>query len=318
MSNPPKTRKSSIRHGSRSTASRASERVTARYSEGYLAPSAGPVVSMEMPGSDRALFAPDEHVVEPETYSEMIDGQVIEAAPAESPHADTQIGVSYVLRANVAEGYIGSTELLTRVSEADDFATDACIRRQGTDAGGHRHLEELSFEVKHTQTEASLQTRARYLIGRGVRRVFAVYVQVERRDGQEHVKAGPVKEWSPGRDDWVELSADSHIADRCFRRPLKVRALLEAVEADNAVARALIDKDNPVILELRESSYDAGWSDGLDEGIARGRRETVRMLCQLFDVELTPDRDEHIASLDALGLQALLGRLQQHRGWAVE
>ena len=56
---------------------------------------------------------PDEQVVEPETYQEMIDDQIIQVAPSGPPHADRQFDIAYVLRANVADGYIGSTELLT-------------------------------------------------------------------------------------------------------------------------------------------------------------------------------------------------------------
>ncbi|MCG8424042.1 MAG: Uma2 family endonuclease [Proteobacteria bacterium] len=314
----------------------------------YLAPGASSSAAAELPGASQPKFPPpDEHVVEPETYQEMIDGQIIQVAPSGPPHADRQFDIAYVLRANVADGYVGSTELLTRVSHDNDFATDACIRKQGIDADGHRHLEELSFEVKHTQSEASLDRRARYLLERGVRRVFVIHVRVDKRASTELVKAGPVAEWSAREDGWKTLKNASSIRDRCLRRPLKVKALLEAVEADNAVARGLIDKGNPVLQKLQTRSfdrgksqgydqgksdgydqgksdgydqgksdgYDQGRSDGMARGIQAGLRQGIRALCQGLDIALTPAREARIDALDAEGLAALLRQLEKHRSW---
>ena len=137
----------------------------------------------------------------------MVDGWVMRVSPAAPPHADRQVAIGYVLNATVAPDYVASSELLTRVSEDSDFATDVCIRKADEDAEGHRHLEELSFEIKHTQSESDIKKRARYLTRRGVRRVLAVYVRVKERDGEEQVIAGPVKEWSVEKDDWNELAA---------------------------------------------------------------------------------------------------------------
>ena len=203
---------------------------------------------MELPAAER-FPPPDEHLVEPETNQEMIDGRLMRVSPAAPPHADRQVAIGYVLNATVAPDYIASSELLTRVSEDSDFATDVCIRKAGKDAEGHRHLEELSFEIKHTQSESDIKKRARYLTRRGVRRVFAVYVRVKDQGGEEQVIAGPIKEWSVEKDDWNDLADDAVIEDRCLRRPVAVRALLDAFEAHNAVARALIDQDNPVLAE---------------------------------------------------------------------
>ena len=264
----------------------------------YFAPGAQGM-RVEAPG----FPPPDQHVVEPETYQEMLDGQVRDLAPADPPHADQQFDLAYVLRAHVADGYVGSTELLTRVSEHNDFATDACIRKTGHDDQGHRFLEELSFEVKHKQSDASLKKRAQYLIDRGVRRVFAIYVYVK----DDLVTAGPVKEWSAKHNRWLLLPGDSHIEDPCLRRPVKVRALLDALEADNAVVRALCDKDNPVVLELKAESYDEGKSDEF--------RRVIRAFCQAFDVELTSEQYARLETLDADELQAALKHLQQHRSW---
>lgn len=308
----------------------------------YLAPGAGPANRLDLPGP-RALPWPDEHVVEPETDQEMIDGQIIQVAPSMSPHADRQVDIAYVIRAHVASGYVASAELLTRVSDDDDFATDACIRRRGRDARGHRYLEEISFEVKHTQSESDLKKRARYLIGRGVRRVFAVYVRVDKAGDDEQVKAGPVKEWWPGetgdQGDWKALDEESYIKDRCLHRPIKVRSLLDAVEADNAVYDALVAKNNPRLREReaeiqarsygegKSDGYEAGKSDGYEagksngyeagksDGYEQGLRVTVRDLCEAFAIELTPERRSRIDSLGIEDLHALRIALKQHRRW---
>ena len=271
----------------------------------YLAPGADSAHRVEFPGE--TFPPPDEHLVEPETDREMIDGQIIQVSPANPPHADRTVDISYVLRAHVAPNYVASADLLTRVSDENDFATDACIRKAGTDAQGHRHLEELSFEVKYTQSESSLKKRARMLTRRGVRRVFAVYVRVEYLDGAEIVKAGPVKEWSRDKNDWEKLDDDYVIKDPCLQQPIAVRSLLDAVQADNAVAQALIDKHNPVIDRLvREESQQA---------IREERRQAVRDLCRAFAIELTPERQQRIDSLSPDGLYALRTYLLEHRRW---
>ena len=53
----------------------------------------------------------------------------------------------------LAEGYVASTELLTRTEKGFDFATDVCVRQEAIDPEtGGRYLEEISFEVANTQT----------------------------------------------------------------------------------------------------------------------------------------------------------------------
>ncbi len=260
---------------------------------------------MELPAAER-FPPPDEHIAEPETDREMLDGRVIRVSPAAPPHADRQVAIGYVLNATAAPGYVASSELLTRVSEDSDFATDVCIRKAGKDADGHRFLEELSFEIKHTQSEGDLEKRARYLARRGVRRVFAVYVRVSKHGNQERVIAGPIKEWSGdnnGRDGWRELADNAVIDDRCLHRPVKVRALLDAFEADNAVAHALLDKNNPVLVK-REN-----------ELLHRERRQAIRDLCQALAIELTSARHARIDSLSADQLHALRDSLLEHRRW---
>ena len=281
--------------------------------------------------------APDEHLVEPETGREMLGGRVMEVAPADAPHADQQCDLAYVLRAHVAPGYVASTELLTRVSDDSNFSSDACIRREGLDAEGHRYLEELSFEVQHTQSEASLSERARYLRERGVRRVIAIEVKMAGkarlqtgRLASGQLTAGPVKEWvqAPegsqlGTGHWRQLAADELFEDRCLYRPVKVAALVNAVEADNAVARALMARKNPALLAMRQQSFDKGHEQGFDEGIEQGQirgetagnRRAVEVACNLLGIVLTPGRRAKLDALDSDEIERLLVHLQTNKKW---
>ena len=48
----------------------------------------------------------------------------------------------------------------------------------------------------------------------------------------------------PAEERWRTYRDDEVIADPCLFEPVPVRALLDAVEADDAVAQALLDKGN--------------------------------------------------------------------------
>ncbi|MCP4664367.1 MAG: hypothetical protein GY856_53975, partial [bacterium] len=114
-------------------------------------------VEIRLPGRGERL-APDDRLARPETGEEYIDGQCIQAMAGEAAHADPQCDLAYVVRACVAKDYVASTELLTRTDEGSDFATDVCVRRRGTDPQtGGRYLEEVSFEVAHSQTREDLE-----------------------------------------------------------------------------------------------------------------------------------------------------------------
>jgi hypothetical protein len=268
--------------------------------------------------------------VEPETGTEMIDGAIRRVLPADPPHADEQCNIAYVIRPDVAPGYTASTELLTRVDIGADFATDACIRKLGHDPEtGSRYLEELSFEVKHTQGDADIMNRARKLIHRGVRRVFAIHVR-EDQDGLLH--AGPVKEWLAGEDRWLELSPDAEIVDRCLMQPIKVQALLDATEADNQVARVLVAKDNPVIVEDKRKAVGKAVEEAVEErDVAhaqamqeRDQREKLRLqtmivgFCDLLAIEVTAEQRARIEAMTAEELEALGLAIRTRRGWPEE
>lgn len=241
----------------------------------------------------RACPGLDERLVQPESRDEIVRGRRIVAAPALAPHADVHSKLDYLIQAHVPPGYVGASDLLTRASDASDFATDACIRRAGIDVETQqRYLEELAFEVVHRQSLRDARERAEELAARGVRRIFAIVVQ-----------RGEVLEWSPAQGRFVLLDPASVIEDRCLSRPLPVRALLDAAEADNAVARALVDKRNPVIEEV--------WERGLSEGL----RRHVRGLCELLDIEIPTEQLAALQQMSAGALEALAGDIKRDRRW---
>ena len=211
----------------------------------------------------------DEHLVHPETREEMVRGRRLLAMPAKPPQADRHFGLDYVLGGHVEPGWVGSTDLLTRTANASDFASDTCIRKAGTDpVTGARYLEEVAFEVVNEQSRADATERAEDLSARGVRRVFAIFV-----------KTGEVCEWSTKKSEWCRLGPEAILEDVCLSRPLRVKALLDATEADDAVAKALEAKGTPAILEMKATSRSEGLADGLadgrTEGVVRGKAAAV-------------------------------------------
>src|SRR5262249_29491115 len=76
----------------------------------------------------------DDHLVEPEvTRDETVGGRRVIASPAKLTHAPQHFELDSLLRAHVAPGYSGATDLLTRHGEESDFASDACVFREGVD-----------------------------------------------------------------------------------------------------------------------------------------------------------------------------------------
>jgi len=219
------------------------------------APSArGEALAFPPPEHSRRKPPPhvDEHIVTPETTrDEMIRGEKFVALPALAPHADQHMLTDFVLIPHLREGYVGSTDLLTRVSEGSDFATDASVRKEGIDpATGGRYLEELSFEIVKEQNARVVSMKAAELIGRGVRRFFAI--NVKRREVREWVRIGESR--------WVfeVLEQDGVLEDPCFVRPIPIRALLDMKAARSEVVHALESRGEPEILALKERAEQEG------------------------------------------------------------
>lgn len=225
-----------------------------------------PGYSLKAPGaseSGRSLHLPgrfpriDDHLVEPEvTRDELIGGRRVVACPAQAPHAKQQFELDLILATHLAPGYVGASDLLTRVDRDSDFASDACIYKDGIDPEtGTRYLEEIAFEVVSKQKEGIVSEKAPRMHVRGVRRIFAIFVKGKRR----------VCEWVPESQSWRVLSRDSQIEDPCLVTPLPVAALLDAAVAAIAVVKGLAAQGNPE-LQRREAAAKA---QGVAESILK-------------------------------------------------
>lgn len=261
----------------------------------------GSNAALHLPGAAEPPPYVDDRLVEPETREELVRGRRVEAMPAKPEHADPHSLLDRVIGSHATQGFITSADLLTHAGPGSDFATDVSVRREGTDPRtGNRYLEELAFEVVHTQSRRSMTTRAKALTQCGVRRVFAFFV-----------KSGEVCEWSPPMRCWLALDLDGTISDPVFVRPMPVRALLDAVAADDAVVRAMDAKHNPEMVRIRESTY----AKGRLEGRAEGRLEAIETACELLGIPLGPRERTQLAALDDAGLATLLARIKAERRW---
>lgn len=203
-----------------------------------------------------------DYAIAPETNMEMFQGEVREASPAGPLHSRQHLRVTVVVHAYTAPGYGSDLDLLTRQSRDNNFASDTCIRKDGYDpATGDRYLEEIAFEIKSTQDEKNLRERARIMTRRGVRRVFAISVRGDA--AAMRLEAGPVREWDAVHETWRVLGRDEVIEDPCLYRPLPVRALLDAVEADRAAARAFFDRYPDIVEEYANARAQQALRDSL-------------------------------------------------------
>ena len=243
----------------------------------------------------------DERLVRPETREELVDGELVLAVPANEPHADQHYELDFVTRGGLAPGYVGATDLLTRVDGASDFAADTCIRREGIDpTTGARYLEEVAFEVVGEQALRDITARARRIVARGVRRILAIFVE-----------RGEVREWSRERDDWVTLDSGGMLEDRTLATPIPIHALLDRAAANRAVVRALRAKRDPAIVELEAE----GIGRGVEQGRAQMARKAIAALCEVLDIPLDDERRTLLEALDATRLESLLDAIRTERHW---
>lgn len=203
----------------------------------------------------------EDRLVEPETRYEMLDGELVHVSPADRPHGRRHAKIIALLEAYAAPGFEVSCDLLTRTSQVDDVAPDASVYPEAPDPRtGGRQLEQLAFEVVSTQSLAYAGRKAGKLAGRGVRRVFAI-----------HLKRSRVLEWSAALGTWQALDPEGHIEDAALALPLPIEAMLDPARADDAMARALMARHNPVIEAVRAEARAAGKAEGLRRGKAKGK-----------------------------------------------
>src|ERR1041384_5237265 len=195
-----------------------------------------PPVDAELPPVDAELPPVDERLVAPGTPYEMVDGELVYMPPSDPPHGERQATASALIEACVRPEFVVATEVLTRVSRTTDIAPDISVYPRVRDpATGWRRVAELAFEVVSTQSLASAADKARQLSARGVRRVFAIDVARNR-----------AMEWSSGLEAWRLLDIAASIEDPVLAVGLAIEPLVKAAIIDDAIARALVAKNNPV------------------------------------------------------------------------
>ncbi len=231
-------------------------------------------------------LAVDERLVMPETRYEAIDGRIRYVCPSDEPHGTVHSKLAALLEAYVAPAYRVAVDMLTRTSEKDDMAPDASVFPGARNpATGGRKLEELAFEVVSTEALSHAGKKARALTGRGVRRVFAI--DVERRRALE---------WSRKTAAWEILPPDGVLSDHALALPLPWRALAEAAQADDAVARALLAKKNPVLEEALREARGKGKDEGRIEGKIEGKIEALLVLLAARGLRITKKAAHRIRS----------------------
>jgi hypothetical protein len=203
------------------------------------------------------LPAVDERLVAPESGYEIDDGKLVRVPPSQEPHANLHSKLTALLEAHVADDFDVAVDMLTRISETSDRAPDASVYPRARDPKtGGRQLEHLAFEVVSTESLGYAAGKAADLSGRGVRRVFALDVSRAR-----------AFEWSSDLGTWGLMDPGSRIEDPTLAVPLPLEALVSAAKADDAVAKALLAKRNPVLV--------AAVAEGRAEGRAQGRVEDI-------------------------------------------
>jgi hypothetical protein len=268
-------------------------------------------------------------------------GQVYEMMGSREPHAIATGQLAYVLFALVRAEFQAAVDMLTRADRYSDVAPDACVFPKALTLAGGRRLEHLVFEVLDSQSVANVTVKVRLLKKRGVRRLFIL-----------DINAATVSEWIQGS--WNELS--KVIEDpTCFVRPLGLKALLEAADADREVALALLAKRTPVLMERirkgeirgekrgkkegfadgkeegfadgKEEGFadgkkegfadgkEAGFADGKEEGRREGLVEAITWYCEFLGIELSQQRRTVIERANEVTLRAWVDHLKTHRQW---
>lgn len=207
----------------------------------------------------------DDRLVEPETPYEMLDGELVYVSPADPPHAELHVQLAALIEAHTGPAFQAAADLLTRTSKVDDIAPDVSVYPAAPhpETGG-RQLEQLAFEILGKGSRRRAARKAAKLAGRGVRRVFGI-----------DVKRSRMMEWSTETGGWRELDASGHIEDPALEVPLPIDAILHAAKADDAIARALLARHNPVLEARFAEGVREGLARGVEQGLARGVEQGV-------------------------------------------
>ena len=215
--------------------------------------------------ADDELPAIDDNLVVSETRYEVLDGELVYVSPADDAHGTRHLQVGALVEAHVHPAFEVAIDMLTRTSKVDDIAPDVSVLPDGPDpVTGRRQLQHLAFEIVSTQTLKNAGVKAAKLVARGVRRVFAIDVERSR-----------TFEWSPALGGWSILDATDCIVDPALEVALPIEGLVQAAKTDDAVARALIAKGNPVFAQMRAQDREAGHAEGARQATANAVLRTL-------------------------------------------
>jgi len=239
------------------------------------------------------------------------------AASENALHGQPHGQVYFVLHTYVAAGYELDVAALAREPAGRALGSDIRVRKNGLDSlTGDRHVEALAFAIESQRPDAGevIAQHVEALLARGVRRIFTIggtstggagarvaaeprarTAERKRTDidmaerkrampsrslGKHARRPGPLREWVPAQSSWRTYGDDAVIIDASLCQPVPVRALLDAVEADRAVARALIDRRVDVIEDYGSKRFvagkDEGYRSGSSEGFRAGKDEGFR------------------------------------------
>jgi Uma2 family endonuclease len=223
-----------------------------------------------MSSVDPSYFDPDlpeidERLVAPGSRYEILDGVLIHMPPADPPHATRHSLLAALVEAHAAPEFRVACDMLTRTSKTSDIAPDVSVfpRAPHPQTGG-RQLEHVAFEIVSTESLGHAGKKAASLTGRGVRRVFAIDVERER-----------ALEWSRPLETWSVLEAQPVIHDPALAVPLPLHLVLRDASIDDALARALVARRNPVFEAALADREADGVAQGLRDGVAQGLRDGV-------------------------------------------
>jgi hypothetical protein len=206
----------------------------------------------------RDLPAVDDRLAVPGTRTEIYDGELVFVPPSDALHATQHSKTSALVEVHAAPAFEVACELLTGTSRTSDVARDVRVFPRDRDPKtGRRKLEQLAFEVVSTEALGHAARKATLLFSRGVRRVFAIDLRRAR-----------VLEWVGQTATWRTLEVGARIEDPALAVALPVDALLHTASVDDAVARALLLKHNPVL----ESATAVAVAEAKQGALAEGKR----------------------------------------------
>jgi hypothetical protein len=237
------------------------------------------------------------------TRQNLCDEVLVHVSPADPPHATRHSKISALVEAHVGLELEVASDMLTRLSAVDDRAPDVSVFPLAPDPEtGGLQIEQLAFEVVSTESIGRAGAKAALLVRRGVRRVFAIDIERAR-----------ALEWSEALATWSVLHPAGQIEDPALEVALPIRDLVHAAKTDDAVARALIAKHNPVIEAVRAQDRADGNAQGKAEGNAQGRAEgkaeALLDVLALRDLAVdAPTRERILGERDPARLRRWLAR----------